>query len=112
MKQIVGSVGKGEGEKRLMIIFQTWLDNLKTFEREVRLEKRIFFVDYGNRRIKLMNKIRERKDKTSLSLFLSLLFLPLVFLTLTPFSCVSRANGTGCDESCAGLRREIVKGDS
>lgn len=110
MKQIVGSVGKGEGEKRLMIIFQTWLDNLKTFEREVRLEKRIFFVDYENRRIKLMDKIRERKDKTSLSL--SFLFLPLVFLTLTPFSCISRANGTGCDESCAGLRREIVKGDS
>lgn len=73
MKQIVGSVGKGEGEKRLMIIFQTWLDNLKTFEREeIRLEKRIFFVDYGNRRIKLMNKIRERKDKTSLSLSFSL----------------------------------------
>lgn len=74
MKQIVGSVGKGEGEKRLMIIFQTWLDNLKTFEREVRLEKRIFFVNYGNR-IKLMDKIRERKDKMSLSLFLSCFFL-------------------------------------
>lgn len=52
--------------------------------------------------IKLMNKLRERKDKTSL------LLLPLVFLT-TPLLLfrISRANGTGCDESCASLRREL-----